>query len=48
MTTLKKEDDSVTVGGGETAEELSSFFSSVFTNERFGPLEEHCYKKVVG
>ena len=45
MTTLKREDDSVTVGGGETAEELSSFFSSVFTNESFGPLEEHCYKK---
>ena len=42
---LKREDDSVTVGGGETAEELSSFFSSVFTNESFGPLEEHCYKK---
>ena len=42
---LKREDDSVTVGGGETAEELSSFFSSVFTNESFGPLEEHCYMK---
>ena len=39
---LKREDDSVTVGGGETAEELSSFFSSAFTNESFGPLEEHC------
>ena len=45
VTALKREDDSVTVGGGETAEELSSFFSSVFTNESFGPLEEHCYRK---
>ena len=35
----------MTVEGGETAEELSSFFSSVFTNESFGPLEERCYKK---
>ena len=43
--TRNEEDDSVTVGGGETAEELSSFFSSVFTNESFGPLEEHCYRK---
>jgi len=45
VTSLKREDDSVTVGGGETAEELSSFFSSVFTEESFGPLEEHCFKK---
>ena len=45
VTSLKREDDSVTVGGGETAEELSSFFSSVFTEESFGPLEKHCFKK---
>ena len=48
VTSLKREDDSVTVGGAQTAEELSSFFSSVFTDESFGPLEEHCFKKIDG
>ena len=45
MTSLKRDDSSETVGAEETAQELSSFFSSVFTQETYGPLEQKCYLK---
>ena len=46
VTSLKRDDNSVTEGGCETAEELSGFFASVFTQETFGPLDEKCFSKV--
>ena len=32
----------------DTADELSSFFGSVFCEETFGPMEEDCYKSHFG
>ena len=45
VSSLKKEDGTETVGAEETASELLSFFSSVFQEEPYGPLEKECYKK---
>jgi len=44
LTKLRKEDGSETVDAEDTAEELSSFFGSVFCEETFGPLAEECYR----
>ena len=46
VSSLKRDDSSETVGAEETAQELSSFFSSVFTQETYGPLEQKCYKRI--
>ena len=43
LTKLRKADGSETVDAEDTAEELSSFFGSVFCEETFGPMEEDCY-----
>ena len=45
VSSLKREDGTETVGAEETASELSSFFSSVFQEEPYGPLEKVCYKR---
>ena len=48
VTSLIREDGSETKGAGEAASELSSFFSSVFEQECYGPLKKECYDKVQG
>ena len=45
VSSLKREDGTETVGAEETASELSSFFSSVFQEEPYGPLEKDCYRR---
>ena len=48
LTKLRKADGSETVDAKDTADELSSFFGSVFCEETFGPMEEDCYKSHFG
>ena len=48
LTKLRKADGSETVDAEDTADELSSFFGSVFCEETFGPMEEDCYKSHFG
>ena len=48
LTKLRKADGSETVDAEDTADELSSFFGSVFCEETVGPMEKDCYKSHFG
>ena len=48
VTSLKKEDGSLTKNDKETADIFCDAFSSVFVNEPFGPLPEECYDTTYG
>ena len=43
VTSLKKEDGSLTDSDKETADVFCDAFSSVFVNEPYGPLPKECY-----